>query len=91
MAEEVGKQEMKSMIKKFDGKDFILQRFRIENAFKANQCFEATADDFDVVDKRKAKKKEKLKIDEKEKFIIIFSLEYKVLRRVQRETTSKIW
>ena len=43
MVEEVGKHVMKSMIKKFDGKDFILWKFRIENALRANQCFEATA------------------------------------------------
>ena len=74
MVEEVRKHVMKSMIKKFDGKDFIMWKFRIENALKANQYFEATAEDFVVEDDEEAKKKEKLKIDEKAKFIIISSL-----------------
>ena len=90
MVEEVGKHEIKSIIKKFDGKDFILWNFRIEKALRANQCFEANAEDFDFEDDE-AKKKEKLKIDEKIKFIIKSSLEEKVLRRVHRETASEIW
>ena len=63
MAKEIVKQEMKSMIKNFYGKDFSLWRLRIENALGTKQFFEATTEVYDVEDDDEAKKKEKFKIE----------------------------
>ena len=74
-------------INKFDGKDFSIWKIRIENALKANKCFDATSDDFVTIKTENevdVPDQPKVELEEKEKFILISALSDKILRRVNQ-------
>ena len=64
-------------IKKFDGKDFVLWKDKIETALRATQCSEAISEDFEIAADNRIK-------DDKAKTILMSSIDDKILRRLKR-------
>ena len=58
---------MKYGLKKFDGKDFILWKVRVENALEASKCIETLKQEFKIEEEIKARKE----LDTKAKFILM--------------------
>ena len=72
-------------IKKFDGTDFVLWKYKVLSALRATQCSEAIKEDFDSDSPEKNLK------DEKAKVILMTSVEDKILRRLTRKTAKEMW
>ena len=84
-------ENIKLGIKKFDGKDYILWKDRIENALEASKCFDAINEDFDPAEGDEEEKKNKKELNIKAKLIIMSSMTDDILRKVPRESAKTIW
>ena len=73
-------------LKKFDGTDFALWKYRIEISLTTAKCKEATVAEFKV-------EQDATKIDQenKSKGIIVSALTDRILRKIKRGTTLEMW
>ena len=85
MAEGTEKMMVKFNVNRFDGKDFMLWKIRVENALKTNQCWNATEEGFKADDEDNEEK------DEKAKLIIMSSITDKILRKIHKPTAKEMW
>jgi hypothetical protein len=82
---------LKYGIRKFDGKDFILWKDRIENTLEASKCSDAIKEDFDLSVGEDNVIKNKKEQDTKAKLILMSSMQDSFLRKVPRTLAKEIW
>ena len=83
-------EQMKYGIKRFDGKDFILWKMRVENALEASKCDQTIKPNFKIEGTENEIKALK-ETDIKAKFILMSSITDSVLRKLVTTTALDIW
>ena len=81
---------MKYGLKKFDDKDFILWKVRVENALEASKCIETLKQEYKIEEDEEEIKARK-ELDTKAKFILMSAISDNVLRKLVTTTAKDIW
>ena len=73
-------------LRKFDGTDFALWKYRIEIALSTANCKDAVVDGFET-----GTDKPKIEMENKSKGIIVSALTDRILRKIKKGTALEIW